>query len=229
MTELQKNELTGSTSTKQTTESSSRQTGRRSAEEAGQTREKILRAAIGQFSEHGFHVTSLRDIAAEAGVTHGIIRHHFGSKSGIWEKSAERIFTHYAEWLMPFLAVDDPSLPPAERFMKLVKAFITLTLDHPEYTRFIVQEMRQDSERSRYCYDHFLPMHKASGLLFEQVKDVLPGLHRFSNDTFYYTLMSLSGYHIINPVLSTGVDTSSEQGKLALTELILAILFPTDS
>ncbi len=210
-------------------ESSSRIAGRRSAEEAGQTREKILQAAISQFSEHGFHVTSLRDVAARAGVTHGIIRHHFGSKSGIWEKSAERIFEHYAQQLMPLITSEDSSTPAEVRFRQLVTAFIQLTLDHPEYTRFIVQEMRENTERAQYCSERFHAMHNSSGNLFAEVQAADPALQHFNNDTFFYTLMSMTCYHIINPVMSTGVDTGSDKGKAELTRLILAILFPANS
>lgn len=207
----------------------SRQTGRRSAEEAEETRQTILQVAIRQFSEHGFEVTSLRDIAAQAGVTHGIIRHHFGSKSGIWEKSAERIFGHYAQQLMPLAERQEGGATAAERFHQLVTAFINVTLEHPEYTRFLVQEMRQTSERADYCHQRFLAIHTASGDLFDQARASLPALQKFSNDTFFYTLMSLTCYHIINPVMSTGVDIDTDEGKASLSSLILGILFPANS
>lgn len=206
-----------------------RQAGRRSAEEAGETREKILRESISQFAENGFQVTSLRDIAARAGVTHGIIRHHFGSKNGVWEKSAERIFEHYAGQLMPLVNNEDMGGAAPERFRQLVNAFIRVTLEHPEYTRFIVQEMRQDSERAHYCFDRFYAMHTRSGTLFDEVQAGNPALAHFNNDTFFYTLMSLTCYHIINPVMSTGVDISTAEGMTALSTLILDILFPSNS
>ena len=207
----------------------SRQTGRRSAEEAEETRQTILQVAIRQFSEHGFEVTSLRDIAAQAGVTHGIIRHHFGSKNGVWEKSAERIFEHYAQQLMPLVHSEHTGENAAERFRQLVTAFITVTLEHPEYTRFIVQEMREDSDRACYCHERFMAIHASSGTLFDEVQASNPALAHFSNDTFFYTLMSLTCYHIINPVMSTGVDISTEEGRTALSTLILRILFPVNS
>ena len=206
-----------------------RAAGRRSAEEAGATREKILQESISQFAENGFQVTSLRDIAARAGVTHGIIRHHFGSKNGVWEKSAERIFEHYAQQLMPLVHSEHTGENAAERFRQLVTAFITVTLEHPEYTRFIVQEMREDSDRACYCHERFMAIHASSGTLFDEVQASNPALVHFSNDTFFYTLMSLTCYHIINPVMSTGVDISTEEGRTALSTLILRILFPVNS
>lgn len=46
-------------------------------------RARIRDAAIRLFTERGVDGTSIRDIAAEAGVSSGLIRHHFGSKEAL--------------------------------------------------------------------------------------------------------------------------------------------------
>lgn len=46
-------------------------------------RARIRLAALGLFARQGFAGTSLRAIAAEAGVSHALVRHHFGSKEGL--------------------------------------------------------------------------------------------------------------------------------------------------
>lgn len=43
-------------------------------------RARIRDAALEQFAEHGFERTTIRAIAAAAGVSSGLVRHHFGSK-----------------------------------------------------------------------------------------------------------------------------------------------------
>jgi TetR/AcrR family transcriptional regulator, regulator of cefoperazone and chloramphenicol sensitivity len=43
-------------------------------------RARIRQAALAQFAEHGFERTTIRGIAAAAGVSPGLVRHHFGSK-----------------------------------------------------------------------------------------------------------------------------------------------------
>ena len=43
-------------------------------------RARIRDAALEQFAEHGFERTTIRGIAAAAGVSSGLVRHHFGSK-----------------------------------------------------------------------------------------------------------------------------------------------------
>lgn len=46
-------------------------------------RARIRQAAMAQFAEHGFERTTIRGIAAAAGVSAGLVRHHFGSKQGL--------------------------------------------------------------------------------------------------------------------------------------------------
>src|SRR5262249_4006130 len=41
---------------------------------------RIREAALAQFAEHGFERTTIRGIARAAGVSPGLLRHHFGSK-----------------------------------------------------------------------------------------------------------------------------------------------------
>ena len=46
-------------------------------------RARIRDAALAQFAEHGFERTTIRGIAAAAGVSSGLVRHHFGSKQDL--------------------------------------------------------------------------------------------------------------------------------------------------
>jgi AcrR family transcriptional regulator len=57
---------------------------RRTQEEAEQTRQDLLDAALTIFSQKGYTATRLEDIARTAGVTRGAIYHHFGSKSDLF-------------------------------------------------------------------------------------------------------------------------------------------------
>jgi AcrR family transcriptional regulator len=46
-------------------------------------RARIRQAAMAQFAEHGFERATIRGIAVAAGVSAGLVRHHFGSKQGL--------------------------------------------------------------------------------------------------------------------------------------------------
>lgn len=57
---------------------------RRTKEEAAQTRQDLLAAALTIFSQKGYEATRLEDIAEMAGVTRGAIYFHFGNKAGLF-------------------------------------------------------------------------------------------------------------------------------------------------
>ena len=54
-------------------------------------RARIRDAALGHFAEHGFAQTTVREIARTAGVSPGLIRHHFGSKEALRKAVDEHV------------------------------------------------------------------------------------------------------------------------------------------
>ncbi|MDU0326372.1 TetR family transcriptional regulator [Microbacterium sp. KSW2-21] len=57
-----------------------------------QRRRAILDAAVQAFSEVGYNGTSLRDVAARAGLSHTGLLHHFPDKPGLLEAALDRLF-----------------------------------------------------------------------------------------------------------------------------------------
>ena len=47
---------------------------------AAERREQLLHTAVGVFAEHGYHATSMNDVAEAAGVTKPVLYQHFTSK-----------------------------------------------------------------------------------------------------------------------------------------------------
>lgn len=62
---------------------------RRTKEEAEQTRQKLLDAALTAFSKRGYQAARLQDIAAAAGTTRGAIYHHFDNKADLYRQLIE--------------------------------------------------------------------------------------------------------------------------------------------
>lgn len=80
-----------------------RKQGRRSVEAAEHTKEQILSAAEEMFAEQGFERVSLRAISEKAGVSHSLIRHHFGSKEQIWMAicdATDQYFQHHIQLII---------------------------------------------------------------------------------------------------------------------------------
>ncbi|NKY97041.1 TetR/AcrR family transcriptional regulator [Nocardiopsis alborubida] len=62
-------------------------------------RARIRMSALRLFSEQGFSSTSLRAIATDAGVSHALVRHHFGSKEKLREAVDEDVLDAFDEIL----------------------------------------------------------------------------------------------------------------------------------
>ena len=86
------------------------------------TAASILAAAVAVLAEHGYHGTSVRDIAARAGVSPGAIYHHFGSKQGvlvmILDRGIDRLVRRTEDALLA--AGDDP----ADRLCAIVETHV---------------------------------------------------------------------------------------------------------
>src|SRR5690606_32403632 len=51
---------------------------------AAERREQLLRTAVGVFAAHGYHATSMNDVAEAAGVTKPVLYQHFSSKRDLF-------------------------------------------------------------------------------------------------------------------------------------------------
>lgn len=203
----------------------SKTAGKRSVEDAEKTRADIIAAAIMLFSEKGFDGTSLREIATQAGLTHGTIRHHFGSKADIWLVVADSIFAYYQQALMPVFSAAQASGDYLDAFKKLVYNFISVTVNHPEYTRLIVQETRTDNARADYYYTRFQAMHETIEQLFLKAQIHSGALEFHTNDSFFYALMSLTNFHILHPKLGVSMTFPMSDEVQDIQDFIMKILF----
>ena len=92
---------------------------RKKKEEAQQTRQQLIEAAIGQFATRGVASTTLTDIADAAKVTRGAVYWHFTSKSeifnAIWEQQLP--FREIIHDRLSLSENDDPLLVIREKFI----------------------------------------------------------------------------------------------------------------
>lgn len=82
---------------------------RRTKEEAAQTREAILNAALYIFLDKGVYKSTLDEIATQAGVTRGAIYWHFKNKIEIFDALHQRLQTPLVEMIMQDIEKDHPN------------------------------------------------------------------------------------------------------------------------
>jgi TetR/AcrR family transcriptional regulator, regulator of cefoperazone and chloramphenicol sensitivity len=116
------------------------------------------------FAENGFEATSLRAVAAAAGVSPALITHHFGTKKHLQEEVDDEVFGT----LRDALSGVDGSLPPNE----LIVAF----------GRNSAQIFGADADLRRYLRRALLDNSEAGRALFQRLiqgsRDILNGWRR---------------------------------------------------
>ncbi|MCA9605618.1 MAG: TetR/AcrR family transcriptional regulator [Myxococcales bacterium] len=108
----------------------------RKAEQSARTKAALIEAGIALFGERGYRATSLKTVAEQAGITHGVIPFHFGNKEGLLLAVIETCFGRFFESVLRPLS--DPS---RERdygvgdLGAILDAQITFGDRHPEVSR----------------------------------------------------------------------------------------------
>jgi TetR/AcrR family transcriptional regulator len=96
-------------------------------------RNSIMEAAVALFAERGFHGTTMRDIAERAGVSQGLLHHHFGNKEGLWRTAGEHLSNDFMTYVADALS---PDAPAAEAIPGALQTYLRYWRDHPEAFRF---------------------------------------------------------------------------------------------
>ncbi|MDT8439047.1 MAG: TetR/AcrR family transcriptional regulator [Wenzhouxiangellaceae bacterium] len=143
--------------------------------DAEASRARIVAAAQRLFVARGFADVSMREIAAAASVTKGLIHHHFGSKQALWEAAREHLFQRYFEEQKAELE----AAPVADRKLLrdgVIKYFRYLQ-QHPEMVRLLAWshlagddgEYRRDGELVRLGAER-VRQAQAAGLIRDDVR-----------------------------------------------------------
>lgn len=103
-------------------------TSRRALPATGR-REEILAVAAELFATHGYHGTSLDDIAARMGVRKTALYHYVKAKEDILIEIYDRMLTDAETRVLP---IAQEKLPPDERIRRMVTTYVELLLDNSE-------------------------------------------------------------------------------------------------
>ena len=116
------------------------------------TRDRILKAAVAEFSRGGYDKTTTREIARRAGVNHGLINYHFHGKDELWQASIDQLFAR-ANVSLPTL--EQPVDPRQVRvyLRALLHTYVVFGATHPELYRFVLQSCWSDPERLRWLIE----------------------------------------------------------------------------
>jgi AcrR family transcriptional regulator len=119
------------------------------APEAGELRERILRASVELIEEKGLAHLSMREVARRAGVTHQAPYHHFADREAILGAIAEAGFRLLGE-RMANIDRELPGGTPAlevERLVALGRTYVEFACAHTAHFRIMFRPELVDLER----------------------------------------------------------------------------------
>jgi AcrR family transcriptional regulator len=108
----------------------------------------LLQAALRWFARHGFEGTSLRAIAAEAGVDMALVSRLFGSKGNLWDAVIANLADRQSGQRTALLAIKAMSeKDPAAGFREFIRHFAQVSYEMPEFPALLVQEAANPGSR----------------------------------------------------------------------------------
>ncbi len=111
-----------------------------------ETSARIVQAARQSFAKRGFHGTSTRDIATEAGTNQGLITYHFGTKDALWRAAADNLFEEIGGRLFDRLALRQLA-DERENARESIREFVRFSAEYPEFFWLMVDEGKNADER----------------------------------------------------------------------------------
>lgn len=128
-------------------------------------RDTVLRAAVDYIAEHGPDGLSLRQVAADAGVSHQAPYHHFTDRKGIFQAIAMEGFTKFAEALR--VSAQNESDDPATA---MLESYVEFAISHRGHFRVMFRSelcsMGENLELKQVADDSF-------GVLVDHVSHTL--------------------------------------------------------
>ncbi|KLV04600.1 TetR family transcriptional regulator [Photobacterium aquae] len=131
-----------------------RKQGRRSAQAAEETKLQIMSVAAEMFCELGYERVSLRNISEQAGVSHSLIRHHFGSKENIWHSISDCLHSYILRYMYALIDDMPAGLPSNIRLYRFNIRMLAHMIIHPQSIQLIADAVRQEDALFDYFIDN---------------------------------------------------------------------------
>ncbi|MEH0740760.1 TetR/AcrR family transcriptional regulator [Vibrio cholerae] len=131
-----------------------RKQGRRSAQDAEQTKCEIMNIATELFCELGYERVSLRNISEKAGVSHSLIRHHFGSKEQIWYAISDGLHRYMEKYMRAILDNMPEGAPPNVQLYRFAVHLLANMLHFKQPIQLIADAVRQEDALFDYFIDN---------------------------------------------------------------------------
>ncbi len=179
------------------------------------SRDEILKAAMGLFANRGFHETSMSEVAREARVSKALIFWHFKTKEELFVAVLNRLLEPY---FIDF-AEEAAAMDERAQIEKLVDAYLSFVRDNASSVRFFLAQMLHDQRLSEGLNDPVLKLYSGyRAMLVELIgRAQQKGVCRrrmASESAAAFLLSALNG--LLIEYLFMGANTVDPEGAVAM-------------
>jgi AcrR family transcriptional regulator len=136
------------------------------AEDAPNSREAILSAALQTFARYGYDGASMPQIAKLAQVAPPLIHYYFGSKEKLWQETIEHSLGRLRREA-DAIQKATRGLAPLDRLRAILQAHAHFAAHWPDHFFMILAEARAHGERYAWVQENY------TGVLFDDVVAIL--------------------------------------------------------
>lgn len=197
----------------------------RRQDRAEKSRRDILRASRRAFARFGYDGANIRDIAEEVGVTHTLIRYHFGNKLDLWKTVVDDMFNRLSSE-MSNKRIGAPDLSTRDGMRMWLRQYVRYCASHPEHVRIMIHESMWQTERLDYMVAHIQESHAR----------LIPGVRKLMDDDVVPKVWLVSYFYILSTVCQMPfvlsvpikrlyqVDMDSDEAIEAHTDAVIAFI-----
>jgi TetR/AcrR family transcriptional regulator len=203
-----------------------RKLGKQTREVSEKTKETVLKAALTIFAKEGFYNAKLREIAAIAGTTHSLIRHHFGSKYDLWKAVVDYGLKLHENSLLRILKSRE-SADDVEIFKHFIASYVYTVAKNPELSKILLHDNSRSSPHLDYLMERQKRLHSIIEPVFKNAQKCgyFKGFDPESFNVYVRALVEtpIATRDLTNKLL--GIDILSKKGIAIHTERVLSFLF----
>lgn len=111
--------------------------------------ERIRNAALACFATHGTSATSLRAVAAAAGVSLGLVQHHFATKAGL----IKAVDDHVLEVMVATVSRPIPGPPAADSIAEIGNRVVRFIREQPVVVDYVARALVNGSPLGNIVFD----------------------------------------------------------------------------
>ncbi|MBW2427063.1 MAG: TetR/AcrR family transcriptional regulator [Deltaproteobacteria bacterium] len=209
-------------------------------EGGGEVRERLLDAAMELAVEQGFDASGLREIAARADVSAGMIAYYFGDRTGLHEAMFRRVLNRVTEQVRSLVA-QERSGGETSRLEDLVRIHVSALAADPWLAKLIARDLLAPADsalRNRLAdrfeggpielIERWIAEEQAQGVVRRDLDPRLLAISIASLSAFPYLMLPLVGEHLgleldeafaarlidhNQKILTDGIRARSEDGE----------------